>query len=328
MGSQEIRVGIVGAGGIGREHARMLSQIEGVKVQAVADIEWERAKEMADGLGAEAVRDYADLLPQVDAVFVCTPPHVRKPALDALREGKHVFCEKPLSNNLKEAKTIVEEARRRGLVLAVGYVLHFYPPFREVALRAQSGQLGEIVVVWINRMGWVNRMGVGPEKEWLFDPRRSGGMAVEFNTHDFEWLEWVGGPVRRVFGKVLRSRPEIRIETNVWALLEYKRGGIGVLGSSWSAMIGRSSLGVIGTKGMMTVEGDQVKLAVEGKTETLELKAEEPPLLAEDRHFIECVREGKEPEISGDRGLVGLELPLAAQRSSATGLPVDLPLEV
>lgn len=318
--SAKLKVGIVGAGGMGREHAKALSQIEGVKVAAVADLDLERAKGLADQFGAEAFQHWRDLLEKVDVVYVCTPPDVRRPALEAVEAGKHVFCEKPLSVSLKEAREIVEAARRKGVALAVGYVLHFHPPFREVALRARGGDLGDPLVVWINRMG------LGGHKDWILDPRRSGGMAVEFNTHDFEWLEWVGGPVRRVFGRVLRSSPEMRIENNVWAILEYERGGIGVLGSSWSAPIGRSSLGVIGTKGMMTVECGAVKVALDGKVETLEPKSKEPPLLAENRHFIECVREGKEPEISGERGLVGLELPRAAQRSSATGLPVSLPL--
>lgn len=318
--SAEIKVGIVGAGDMGVQHAEALSQIEGVKVVAVADVDARRAEELARKFGAEALENFERMLPKVDAVYVCTPPDVRSPALEALEAGKHVFCEKPLSVDLSEAKRLVEAARRNGVILAVGYVLHFHPPFREVALRARNGDLGDLLVIWINRMG------MGGRKDWILDPRRSGGMAVEFNTHDFEWLEWVGGPVRRVYGRVLRSSPEIRIETNVWAMLDYERGGVGVLGSSWSAPIGRSSFGVIGTKGMMAVECGAVKLAIEGRQEALELKAEEPPLLSENKHFIECIREGKEPEISGERGIVGLELPLAAQRSSASGLPVDLPL--
>jgi len=260
------------------------------------------------------------LLRNSDAVYVCTPPSARlKETVAAARAGKHIFAEKPLCLTMTQARKIARAIEQAGVHFMVGYVLHYWPAFKAVRQTLASGELGGLQVCWCNRMG------TGPRGGWIEDPNQSGGMTVEFNSHDIDWLRWVGGEVREVYGKTL-TIPGDGIERNVWAILTFDQG-IGVLGSSWAAPIGWSVFGAIGSKGMVFCGQDgKVRKRLSGADET-EVVPEpvENALLEEDRHFVHSLLANTKPTIGMAEALGALEVSLAIQKSSATGKPVRLP---
>ena len=123
-----VRVGVVGVGHLGRHHARLLAAATGARLVAVADTSADRAAAAAAASGAEALSDYRDMLGKVDAVSIAVPTvdHLRV-ARDFLNAGVHVLVEKPMTATMAEAEELLALADRAGRVLAVGHTERFNP---------------------------------------------------------------------------------------------------------------------------------------------------------------------------------------------------------
>ena len=105
-----MRTGIIGAGGIAHAHSNNLAELEKVSITAVADIDQQKAIDLAAQWGARAVTDYREFLDEVDAVYVCTPPTIHRQQVEIVAEaGVPIYCEKPLTNSYKTALELVKE---------------------------------------------------------------------------------------------------------------------------------------------------------------------------------------------------------------------------
>lgn len=153
--SRRIVVGIIGTGGMGMNHLRLLAKRTDVTVAYVCDVDANRltnaAKESAkrSGIDPKAVKDMRYIFDDrhVDAVFLATPDHWHAPAaLLALESKKHVYVEKPMSHNIREGRLLVETVRRTGLCLQVGTQSRSTPFVREAIERIRHGEIGEILV--------------------------------------------------------------------------------------------------------------------------------------------------------------------------------------
>ena len=139
----EIRVAVVGAGILGKRHARVFGEIEGARLVAVADHTLERARAAAGGAGA--FTSLEELLGSVecDAVAVATPDHQhRDPVSAALLAGKHVLVEKPLATSVADARAMIELAHVRGLTLQVNYSQRWVPEYAWIKQQIASGAIG------------------------------------------------------------------------------------------------------------------------------------------------------------------------------------------
>ena len=141
-------VGVIGAGFIGRVHARS-AKLAGGRLVGVVGSSPDRTRELAAEFGTDpAVSSAEDLIshPEVDVVHICTPNHLHVPLAEAaLRAGKHVVCEKPLAVEAAGAARLVRLADEAGLVATVPFVYRFYPTVREARARASaviSGRCG------------------------------------------------------------------------------------------------------------------------------------------------------------------------------------------
>ena len=318
-----LRVGTIGAGGTGRAHTACLAKIEDAQIVGIADVDLSRAKALVDQHGGKAFPDFRELLAQgLDAVHICTPPHLHEEEVIAAAEaGTHIFLEKPIALDLGAADRMLEACHAHKVQLQIGFVLHYFPAFKKVRDVFAAGEIGELVAVWISRMGW------GPGKEgWIADPAMSGGMTVEFAAHDLDWLRWVGGEARTVYGKNYWARG-YGIEDHIWALLTFEKG-CGFIGDSWASTIGRNDIGVIGTQGAVIcdVRGEVRMKKVEGDEQVLPLEDIPDGFLAEDTDFVRCVQSGQPVPNGGETGRAALELSLAIQESSRTGKVIELPM--
>jgi len=124
----EVRVGVVGVGHLGRHHARLLAGTPGARLVAVSDLSAERAQAAAATTGAEAMSDYRSMIGKVDAVSIAVPTvdHLSV-ARDFLNAGVHVLVEKPMTTTLAEAEELIALAEKVGRVLAVGHTERFNP---------------------------------------------------------------------------------------------------------------------------------------------------------------------------------------------------------
>jgi len=318
-----VRIGFIGVGGIAGVHLDALSGLPEAQIVSAYDVDAARAQKAAENYGAAAVSSLEALLASdIDAVFICTPPFVHEEQIIAsARAGKHIFCEKPFTLSLDSAARIKEAIDQTGVKIMIGHVLHFFPVFRHFKEVVDSGDLGDMLVCWCNRMG----MGPGPGHPWMFDVQKSGGMTLEFNTHDVDWLRWMGGKVTQVYGKNPKSDPTREFEDNAWAILDFPQG-IGVLGSSWHAALGRSSIGVIGTKGMIVQDPDgavQKKLIGSDETEIWPVP-QRAPFIEEDGHFLDYIQGEAETLLPFEDAIESLKICLAIKESARTGEAIAL----
>jgi UDP-N-acetylglucosamine 3-dehydrogenase len=316
-----IKVGMIGTGGIAKVHAQSLSKLDNVKITAVYDIDNSRAESFAQDYETKVFPSYEELLDSdVDAVYICSPPFVHKEhAVAAAEAKKDIFCEKPIEITLDEANEILEAVEKNGIRLMMGYVLRYFPAFKTIRDMFTSGELGDLVTSWSNRYSYFAPVGT-----WVADPDLSGGMTVEFFTHDLDWHRWVGGEVKTVYGKIAQVNPEIKIETNISSILTFENG-TGLANGSWASPLERVSIGVTGTKGGISYEAGQLrmKLISDKMGRTLELPSGEDPYLQESRHFIDCLAKDEKPDITAEDGFEALKIALAIQESSRTGKVVD-----
>ena len=131
-----LRIGIIGAGRIGRLHANNLrNRVSGAELVAISDVYAPAAKEVAASLGIAAYSDYHDILsdPTVDAVFICSSTDTHFPiSIEAARTGKHIFCEKPIDHDLDKIRAVIEAVQTSGVKYQVGFNRRFDRNFRRV----------------------------------------------------------------------------------------------------------------------------------------------------------------------------------------------------
>ena len=147
-----IRIGLIGAGGMGRAHVeRIENELAGGRITAVADLNLDGAKEVAEPLGARAYGSGAELIaaPDVDAVLIATFGKVHAPdVIAAIEAGKRVLCEKPLATTPEDCIAIMEAEQRAGKKLVtVGFMRRFDAGYQQMRAALECGELGGATLV-------------------------------------------------------------------------------------------------------------------------------------------------------------------------------------
>ena len=174
--SEKLKVGIIGCGTIGSTHADSYAKVDTVEVVALCDILPDRLAEKSKRHGiAKTYENYHDLLadPEIEAVSVCTPNDMHAPiAIDALKAGKHVMLEKPMTLNADLARQIVAARDASGKTLQLGMVWRQHSDAKAIKEVIDSGRLGEIYQV---RIKLIRRRGIPGLGGWFTTKERSGG---------------------------------------------------------------------------------------------------------------------------------------------------------
>ncbi len=172
-----LRVGVVGVGIMGCNHARVFADLPGVKLIGIADPDATQREFVSGALGCAAHRDVEQLLDSgLDAVTIAAPTHLHRDlALACIRRGVHVMVEKPIASTVEEGQAIISAAKRAGVGLMVGHVERFNPAV-EAIKNAIRGE--DILSIAITR--------VGP-----FPPRMSNvGVVIDLAVHDIDLIRW------------------------------------------------------------------------------------------------------------------------------------------
>ena len=336
---------MIGCGGMGNAHAPVLVKLPGVKVVGACDLIEEKAKALAGKNGIKRYcTDYRDLLPDVDAVWVCTEPFNRLEIVTTCAKAKkHIFTEKPVARSLADAEKMIAVTKKAKVKYMLGYCLRFWQmPYVVIHDTFASGELGDLVTCWMRRF-----MPMDPPA-WYALQEKSGGAMLDFGSHDIDWLRWVGGDVKTVFGKTFRVRPGAKADDHGIATFVFKNGGVATVEDSWAAHTGESSVGIVGTKGTIImgndgkvrkrigyagpeqiVEGESVtavdpkgnvgKKDESGKINKVISKNE---MIQE--HFFRCINEDFEPLTSGADGRKTLLTVMALWESTKTGKAVEV----
>ena len=249
-----LRVGLIGAGGVARTHAEHLGILEGVEVTAVADVSADRAEALASDCGAKALTDHRGLLDLVDVVYVCSPPTThREHVTAAVAAGRHVFCEKPLATTLEDGRAIAEAVSSKDVQVMVGFNNRFRAPFRRLRELLRSGELGDLVSAWITR---VEPSTPALGTNWRTTPGLACGVTIESAAHDIDLIRWAFGEVATVAGSTSSSLPGLLDYDDTLNAVLWLEGGAAVsVTISWTSAIGASSRGIVGTAGAACLLG-------------------------------------------------------------------------
>lgn len=317
-----IRIGLVGAGTMGKAHNAAYKDVAGAVVRAVCDMDTEKAAALARDWDAPVYGSMKDMLESggIDAVDICLPTPYHREAVElAAAHGKHVLCEKPIAGSLEDAKAMIEACKRAEVTFMVGHVVRFNKEFQMVRQKALSGVLGEPGVIRTVRSGSF------PPSIWYNFPEQSGGPLLDLAIHDFDFLRWCFGPVDRVFSRQV-SRDRFY---HTLTILRFANGAMAHVEASWAYPKGSSfqvSLEIAGTKGLIRAERQKshsitVYSAEGGSTESPVSRS----FYAEElEHFAACVQTGATPLITGEEALETLRIGLAAIQSAQTGQMVEM----
>lgn len=349
---RKTRVGIIGVGGIARgAHIPGYQKLPDVELVAFCDIIPERAKQGVEEFGApgaKAYEDYRELLARddIDAVSVCTPNAVHAEiTIAALDAGKHVICEKPMAIRPEEAWAMVEAAKRNDRILTIGYQSRFGDDAQLLKSMIEDGVLGE---VYYARALALRRRGVPTWGVFLDKDKQGGGPLIDIGTHALDLTLWLMGPgigrpvwaLGATFRK-LADRPgynlwgpwdpaKFQVEDSGFGLITFESGAVVSVETSWALNIRESPFGTIiaGTRagaelvdGQLRVNTDERGRLVDqtfnpGRSDSLHHR--------EIAHFVECVREGKEPLVKPEEAAVVVQILDAIYRSAEARRPVEV----
>jgi predicted dehydrogenase len=206
---QEIKVGIIGAGGIaGGKHLPGHRNVEGVSIIAVCDIDRQRAENFAKQHDIKHVfTDYNDLvgMPELDAVSVCTPNNFHAPpSIAALEAGKHVICEKPIAGNASDGQAMVDAQKASGKVLQIGLQSRFGAEARTLRKLYEDGFFGDI---YYARAMAMRRRGVPASPSFITKSIAGGGPLIDIGVHILDVLLWMIGCPKPIeaFGSIAQK---------------------------------------------------------------------------------------------------------------------------
>ncbi|CAI0696572.1 Gfo/Idh/MocA family oxidoreductase [Serratia ficaria] len=332
--SNNVRVGLIGAGRMGSFHAESLAwRVPGAVLAAVADPMPGAAPDLAARLGvAKAYGDLQNLLddPEIDAVVIAAPARTHAEwVIAAAQAGKHVFCEKPMAITLEEADRAIAAAERAGVVLQVGFNRRFVGGFAAAIAAIESGENG---VTQLSRS--VTR---DPQ---LRDPTPIPPWTIFLETliHDFDTLLHFNPGSRPVEVYALADalvRPDFKarglLDTAV-VTIRFDNGAIATAEASFQAVYGYDVRGeVFGSKGMLQAGNINLNncvryhaggIAIDTSRQDTDLLRE--AYAAELAAFARCIRQGERPRATGQDARNALEIALACIESVQQGSPVRL----
>jgi predicted dehydrogenase len=324
-----LKTAVIGVGSMGKNHARVYSELPEAHLVAVSDANPATAEAIGKTFGATAYSDYRDLLakekPQAVSVAVPTALH-EQVVTDVLNAGANVLVEKPIAATIEEGQRLIALAKAKNLKIQVGHIVRFNPAIQELKKRLDAGELGRIYQVFCRRAG-------------PFPARiRDVGVVIDLAPHDVDIIRFLTGldPLR------LYAETEQRIHTDhedlVWGMLRFPDGITAAVEINWLTPTKIREVLVLGERGLFRVDDltqdlyfyenaqatglawDSLKNlrgVSEGGMNRFAFQRFEP-LKAELQGFLKAVAENTPVPVSGEDGLAALKIALALVESGKT----------
>jgi len=312
-----LNAAVIGVGNMGKHHARLYGQMPLSRLVAISDIDEKLGQEIAAQFSCRYYKDFNEMLrkEKIDVVSIVVPTKLHKSVTVAcLNAKKHVLVEKPIADNVADAREMIETARKNNVKLAVGHIERFNPAVQKLKELVDEGKLGEITSLMAKRVG-------------LFPPQiKDANVVIDLATHDIDVFSYIlGKQPTRIYasaGHALINKREDYAEI----FLGYN-GASGVIQVNWITPVKIRNLSVTGTKGYAELNyisqeltlyesryerkfgdfGDFVVKFGEPTKIDVPIKKGEP-LRLELESFLHAIQEGQEPLVNGDVGLATLEI--------------------
>lgn len=351
MSSPSLKVGIVGCGAISRNHLEAFAATVGAEVNVVCDVDPDRAGQTAADHGiAQAVTTVDDLLATgVDIVSVCTPhPTHENVVLAAAAAGAHVLCEKPIAVDLDSARRMTKACDDAGVRLGVLFQRRFWPQAQAMKEDLSADRCGEPILgqctVLLHRDP--DYYAAAPWRgTWVGD---GGGVLMTQAIHYIDLLIWMMGDPVEVSGRIATFTHDIEVEDTAVATVRFSSGALATVNATTAAdtSLGARVQATAASGATRTLlefpEGTDGRTVLTAEDGTVTTTPDYPPTLvanadlgsinsalvphhtAQIADFVDAVRTGRSPMVTGHDATRALSVLLAVYDSSRTGAPVTL----
>lgn len=314
------RIAVVGAGVMGRNHARVLRELPGVEFAGIVDADPAAAKVVADLHRVPQLKlDDALKDPGIDALVISTPTFTHRDiATKALKAGKHVLVEKPLALDAKEAEDMVRAAQKAGRTLAVGHIERHNPAVKYAHDALRRGEFGQLITLTARRVS-------------NFPGRiRDVGVILDLGVHDIDVVRYlVGSDPVSVAADAGTFTPGLGVEDHAAILLTFPGGVTGVVEVNWLTPMKVRRLSLTASEQYVEVdymaqalklskskvseasEANMFQLPLEMSERSITLRRQEP-LKLELEDFVAAATTGRPPLVTGADGLAVLQIAQAA----------------
>lgn len=341
--SGKLKHALVGCGNMGEAHAWGAANDPTSEISVFVDSHLDKAQRLASRYGGVATADFTRAVsdPDVKGVILALPHTLHHSlAMQALKAGKHVMVEKPISLTLEEADDMVAAANRGGLVLFVAHVLRFRPALQFIQRVIADGSMGAPIFARYHNEHWPNLR----ENAWLaaWD---EGGVYVSGAIHHADLMRWWMGDVKAVTGHAIQVRPEYKAsgrEDHTMMVYDFASGAMGESTYSYASHHAHMQPAV---EAAVTLSEGDILLFTDGAIHVF--RAGQPAFLdqpgtvafrmrppqgmgeagsaAEVPHFSKCILEGRRPVIAAWDARLALELVLLARQSAHEGRKLPVP---
>lgn len=346
--NDKIRIGILGCGKIAQvRHIPEYADNPDCELRAFYNPSRQRAEDMAAKYGGRVYDSAEELLadPEIDAVSVCAANYAHAElAIKALKAGKHVLCEKPMATTIEDCEAMAETARESGKFLMIGHNQRLAKAHVKAKELIDEGLIGDIISFRTTfGHGGPETWSINPGKNtWFFDKKRAAmGAMADLGVHKTDLIHFLTGQrVVRTTARLttLDKRGEdgelIGVDDNAVCIYELSGGAFGTMTASWTFYGAEDNSTILyGTKGIMRIYDDPahsivVKLA-NGEERTYDVEQ----IQTNDNQtksgvidlWIDCLKNGRAPEISGESALYAMRAVFSSIKSSELGESVEIP---
>ena len=335
ISAHSLKIGLIGAGRIGRLHAEHLtSRIPSADLVMVADVFEEAARECAERYAIPSfTQDYRAILdrPDIQAVVICSSTSTHAEIIEeAAHVGKHIFCEKPIALDLPSIDRALDAVKRAGVELQIGFNRRFDANFRRVRQAVEEGEVGQPLLIHI-----ISRDPAPPPIEYI---RVSGGIFLDMTIHDFDMARFlIGNEVEEVFAQASAiSDPDIAAvgdADNAVVMLRFANGVIGTISNSRHAVYGYDQrVELFGSAGAVRSENNYPNNAIISNSRSVQrdlplhffVERYSESFVAEIEAFVNAVLHDEPVPVTGNDGRIPVVMALAAYRSLVEHRPVRL----
>lgn len=334
--SKKVRIGLLGAGRIGKLHGENLAHaVAEAELYAVADPFMNDAtREWAQAMGIAKCYDDPEKIfsdPTIEAVFICSSTNTHAEfIMRAAKAGKHVFCEKPIDTDLAKIQEALDVVEKAGVKLQVGFVRRFDHNHKKVRDTVASGRLGKPNIVKVTSRD--------PDHQPMDYIKVSGGIFMDMTIHDFDMVRYLAGSeVTEVtaYGAALSGAGYEQfddVDTAI-VMMKFENGALGVIDNSRAAHYGYDQRTEVHCdKGCVQVSNDLGDMSMISTAEGVEitkptwffLERYNNAFIAEAKAFTEAVLNNTSTPVTGFDGLAPVKIALAAAKSLKEGRPVAL----
>ncbi len=340
---------------MGLMHVFTAPKIEGYELTALCDVASEPL-ERAAGAAKEAERftDFDAFCASgvADAVVIATPNSFHSDNVTrALDAGLHVYCEKPLGVTVGECRTIAELASSSGRRVQIGFQHRFQHGYTSAKRIVEAGEIGPLRRADLRATDWFRPNNYFSLRPWRARWEQAGGGVLMLQAiHQLDAYLWIAGMPSRVTAKAWRGRPDVEVEDDVYAVLEFPNGARGMLTASTLDPGGTNRIELTGDRGAVRAEGERLRTGRwEDATSTMlrermnpfeavpvEWENIEPTgdamtfdecVVACHRDFVDAIKSNREPLNNAVEASKSVEVANAVYLSALTGEPVELPLD-